>query len=124
MILFVDVDRFKQINDTHGHQAGDRCLRTVGAVLRETYLRYGRCYRIGGDEFCVILTRHMQWTKELEKDLERRMAEARREYPILPELSMGYAAFDPATQSPVEAVEAADRMMYQNKLARKTLRTE
>ena len=118
VILFVDVDKFKGINDTYGHQAGDRCLRTVGTVLRETYGHYGRCYRIGGDEFCVILTKHTQWIRELDEDLTRRMDEARGKDPIVPTLSIGYAHFDPAIQSPVEAIEAADRMMYQNKQAK------
>ena len=118
VILFVDVDQFKHINDTYGHQAGDRCLQTVGTALRDTYSRYGRCYRIGGDEFCVILTRHTQWIQELSDDLLRKMDDARAKDPIVPTLSIGYARFDPATQSIVEAIAAADQMMYKNKQAK------
>lgn len=124
VILIVDVDRFKAINDTYGHQAGDRCLRAVGTVLRDTFLRYGKTYRIGGNEFCVTLTSHTQRVEELIRDLGKRMEKARREDPMLPVLSIGFAFYDPDLNSPVEAAEAADRMMYQHKLAKKTVRVD
>ncbi len=124
VILIVDVDRFKGINDTYGHQTGDRCLRTVGTILRDTFLRYGRSYRIGGDEFCVILTSHTQWVEELIRELETRMETARREDELLPTLSTGFAFYDPDLNSPAEAAEAADQMMYQRKLAKKAVRAD
>src|SRR5471032_3280525 len=53
-LAMVDVDHFKQFNDTHGHDAGDRVLRSVAQQLRAT--RGGHAYRYGGEEFCLLFT--------------------------------------------------------------------
>jgi two-component system, cell cycle response regulator len=53
-LLFLDLDRFKQINDTHGHGIGDDVLRSVGAMMRCTVRPYDVACRFGGDEFAVI----------------------------------------------------------------------
>lgn len=55
--LMIDVDDFKQINDTHGHQAGDEVLRQIGALLRRTLRVTDFVARYGGEEFTVILPR-------------------------------------------------------------------
>lgn len=57
MLLIADVDDFKQINDRQGHPAGDRALRTVAQALREQFRSDDVIGRIGGDEFCVWVTR-------------------------------------------------------------------
>lgn len=54
-ILFVDLDNFKTVNDTHGHRVGDEVLRTCAARIKNVIGHYGRAARIGGDEFAVIL---------------------------------------------------------------------
>lgn len=54
-VAFADVDAFKEINDTHGHEAGDEVLRAVGRALRASLRSGDGAYRIGGDEFAVIL---------------------------------------------------------------------
>lgn len=54
IILIFDVDEFKKINDTYGHQVGDHCLYTVASCIKEVFQNLGMCFRIGGDEFCVI----------------------------------------------------------------------
>ncbi len=54
-VLFFDVNNFKIINDTFGHAEGDICLANVASIILSVYGKYGQCYRIGGDEFCVIL---------------------------------------------------------------------
>lgn len=55
-ILLVDVDGFKAINDSKGHQAGDRVLREVAAVLTGTLRRGDELFRIGGDEFAALIS--------------------------------------------------------------------
>lgn len=54
ILLMMDVNRFKAVNDQFGHQYGDRVLQTIARAMQRAYGREGRCYRIGGDEFCVI----------------------------------------------------------------------
>ena len=54
-ILF-DVDNLKRINDTYGHHVGDQAIYLSAQCIREIFEHTGSCYRIGGDEYCVILT--------------------------------------------------------------------
>ena len=54
-VLMLDIDRFKRLNDTHGHAAGDQLLRAVGQRLRELVRPYDTVARLGGDEFVVML---------------------------------------------------------------------
>lgn len=54
-LAFIDVDSFKAINDTHGHLEGDRVLRALAGLLRESLRRTDRAGRLGGDEFALLL---------------------------------------------------------------------
>src|SRR5664280_1125209 len=54
-VLFMDIDRFKEVNDTHGHEFGDLLLRAVGQRLRKSVRQSDTVARIGGDEFVIIL---------------------------------------------------------------------
>jgi diguanylate cyclase (GGDEF)-like protein len=54
-LIFVDLDNFKSVNDTKGHQTGDACLAKVVEVIGESIAGKGKLYRYGGDEFAVIL---------------------------------------------------------------------
>src|SRR3954447_10018264 len=56
MLLLGDLDRFKEMNDRHGHLAGDRVLKQVAAVFRDTIRLHDRCFRWGGDEFAAAVT--------------------------------------------------------------------
>ncbi|MGO1247601.1 MAG: diguanylate cyclase domain-containing protein, partial [Oceanisphaera sp.] len=54
-LLFIDLDGFKAINDTHGHHAGDAFLRELGVRLQHRFRATDCCARIGGDEFVILL---------------------------------------------------------------------
>jgi diguanylate cyclase (GGDEF)-like protein len=54
-LVFFDLDGFKRYNDTFGHAAGDALLARLGTALRATVSDHGRAYRLGGDEFCLLL---------------------------------------------------------------------
>ncbi len=66
VLIYVDLDGFKPINDTYGHGAGDEVLRMVAGTLRENVRDTDSVGRMGGDEFCVLLTR-MSWKDGLAK---------------------------------------------------------
>lgn len=57
VVLFADLDRFKRVNDRHGHEVGDRVLRGVGRILQSQVGRDGIAARYGGEEFVVLLPR-------------------------------------------------------------------
>jgi diguanylate cyclase len=54
-LIYIDIDHFKQINDQKGHGFGDEVLRTVGDILRAVTRSADTCFRIGGDEFCILM---------------------------------------------------------------------
>lgn len=54
-VLWIDLDQFKQVNDLHGHEAGDEVLQSVASVIRTFCEKKGRPYRYGGDEIVVLL---------------------------------------------------------------------
>ena len=121
MLIVFDVDDFKNINDTYGHLAGDRCLREIAGCLKKAYSRYGNCYRIGGDEFCVLL-----WQVEKEELCKEKfywvMEKRRKIVTILPGVSYGSAELL-EKESICDAKARADQHMYENKKERKEQKT-
>ena len=74
----MDIDGFKAINDTYGHNVGDRALREVADALQGTLRPYDLCVRYAGDEFIVVLTDCSREAAELKRrELQERIAEIR-----------------------------------------------
>lgn len=119
IILFFDVDNFKFINDTYGHLYGDQSLRTIGQMIMEVYGGKGNCYRIGGDEFCVILKHQLDEVELLNTEFETAMAWKRKKDVRLPFVSVGYAKFEPEKTDMESCIKEADKMMYIRKKQRK-----
>ncbi len=117
VILFFDVDRFKSINDTYGHAYGDQVLRIVGHTVWIQYARYGKCFRYGGDEFCVVLTRGLDQVERLNHEFVAALSRLREEERRLPFVSIGYASHTPGTTTVLDVTAEADQMMYQYKTA-------
>ena len=122
MILFFDVDGFKQINDDYGHAFGDDVLRTLGKMVKKHYAKSGKCFRYGGDEFCVILTNNLDKVEQINQELFDEIKMRRENNPILPMVSIGYSYYDPRNQSIQEAMAEADQIMYKYKRKHKNTR--
>lgn len=114
-ILLFDVDKFKQVNDTYGHSVGDLCLRRIGDILQQVYGSSGCCYRVGGDEFCVILHRNWNQIPALNQQFGDAVAALRASDSRMPGVSVGYAIFYPIDLHIRNAIDAADEMLYRNK---------
>ncbi|HEV8150434.1 MAG TPA: diguanylate cyclase [Gemmatimonadales bacterium] len=118
-VLFLDLDRLKEINDAYGHEAGNEVLKAVAAEVRAAVRASDLAARYGGDEFVVILTRTQQ-------DGAERVAEALREgienvgrrlgYPLgAVTVSVGIAEFDPEHPAGGDLLVNADRALYRAK---------
>jgi len=119
-LAYVDLDNFKVVNDTKGHDEGDRVLREVARVLRANVRETDRVARLGGDEFCALLpeTGEDGAYKVLEKVREGILALAKSEgWPVT--ISLGAATFLEVPASAREAIQRADSIMYQVKRAGK-----
>jgi diguanylate cyclase (GGDEF)-like protein len=120
----MDLNGFKDINDTYGHQVGDSALREVAGVLKGAIRPYDMCVRYAGDEFIVVLSgcgRGQAENKrvELQEAVGRMALEARPGDRLSLSISAGVAVF-PHDGDTYEALLAkADGRMYSDKSARK-----
>ncbi len=122
-LLFVDLDRFKFVNDTYGHDLGDKLLREVGQILLSNVREEDLVGRVGGDEFMVALVgvRDEQAAGQIAKSLVRELSSPftveGRELQV--SASIGVALY-PRDGVGVEALlQSADAAMYQVKVAGK-----
>jgi diguanylate cyclase len=116
-LLFLDVDRFKQINDVYGHTHGDEVLREIGNVLRANIRGPDLAARIGGDEFAVLLadtslSRATALAEQLCDEIARRRVRSANGVAMDPvTISIGIAEAIP-DDSLSTLLERADRAMY------------
>ena len=116
VLVVFDVDDFKQINDNYGHVQGDLCLAEIAECIKKAYANFGYCYRIGGDEFCVLL-KNADKEDWCNQEFLHRLEEKRRMITFLPTVSYGSASF--SSGDIVAVKDKADRNMYQYKYERK-----
>ncbi len=118
-IVYVDLDGLKVINDTMGHQEGDRVLGEVARILRKTFRNSDIIARIGGDEFVVIPTvadggNIERVTSRLQKKIEFSNTRIGRSYDL--SLSVGLACYDPEYPCSLdELLSQEDKAMYEQK---------
>ena len=145
-VIVLDANNFKSINDTYGHQYGDKILKVISKTIIQAYGKNAHCYRIGGDEFCVILKRgkleelsrsqQKHYSKEemldsLNKKFDDLLSQKFEEYPMLKNgVSKGYGiyygsgdefkhnCYSPETLK--EVIKIADERMYAEKEKSKT----
>jgi diguanylate cyclase (GGDEF)-like protein len=122
-LLFVDLDHFKEVNDTHGHLVGSRLLAEVGSLMKRVLGPENSCFRYGGDEFVALLP---GLGKQASIDATMRLWEALRKERFLTAQSLslalagsfGLATFPEDGNSVQGIIRAADTMMYAAKTTR------
>ena len=120
-LLFVDIDRFKQINDALGHDAGDRVLQYVARFLKRNIREADFVFRWGGDEFLVLISCTEDEAIRRARDLQHAFATAPHAAHLPPgvALSVGCVEVPPDIDDMMPLIQAADERMYANKKRRR-----
>ena len=124
-VVVLDMDRLKEINDTYGHEAGDRALRAIGSVLKNTVRQNDLCARFAGDEFVVVLwdcspEHELRRVQELQQAVAAHPFEPRPGVRVSLSISAGPARFPVDGITFDELLAAADARMYQDKAGRRS----
>ncbi len=118
-LLFLDLDKFKKINDEYGHQEGDKALSAFADYLRDTFDDSGLFARIGGDEFVVLLNdmeehQTLQKVKALNESIARYNQQNQKRYNL--SFCYGVVDIDPEDEKGIsELLVESDLMMYGQK---------
>jgi len=123
-LIFLDLDHFKEVNDTHGHLVGSKLLREMAELIRGSLRLIDYAFRYGGDEFVILLP---QTGKESANVVARRLHERVNEKKFMAEeglnlhltASFGLATYPPDATTKPEMIRLADEAMY---LAKNTSR--
>ena len=120
-IVYLDVNNLKMVNDKQGHEFGDELIKIAASIIEDSFGHFGKAYRVGGDEFCVLMT-----GADLRKQYEKGYAvfcqlidEANKAewYPFEVQIAHGFTVCDEFTHEKIEeAIALADSEMYENKL--------
>lgn len=106
MLLF-DIDNFKSLNDTYGHEFGDTVLATIGKLLKEIDSKYSLAYRIGGEEFAVIFVNiDENFAKESSEFIRRAISNLTWEHHIKVTISGGFS------KNNNDIYQTCDKLLY------------
>jgi len=124
-VIVLDLDRLKEINDTYGHEAGDRALRAVGTVLGSTVRKSDLCARFAGDEFIVVLwdcspANQARRVADVQNAISAYPFEPRPGVRVALSISAGPARFPEDGSTFEELLAAADERMYVDKAGRRS----
>jgi diguanylate cyclase (GGDEF)-like protein len=121
-VVFVDVNHFKQLNDTFGHDTGDTVLKAIGKLLRRQVRESDYVIRWGGDEFLLLLTCTASEAERKAAELKAAFEEERAAAALPPGvgLSVGVAAVPPEVEDLADSIREADERMYRDKQADRT----
>ncbi len=120
-LCITDIDRFKQVNDVYGHDAGDEVLKEFAGRIRSTVRGADLACRYGGEEFVVVMPDTPAEAAAAVAERLRGMIEARPfqlrsgETPLMLTASMGIATIGPGIETPEQLLKQADRALYEAK---------
>ncbi len=114
IVVFLDLDNFKYVNDNFGHEEGDKVLKKVGNILKNSFRSDDFIIRYGGDEFIVIAT---NVNENMLNRLTKRVEKAFKKYGI--SISYGTSLYPQEGKSLKDLIFLADQRMYEQKKAKK-----
>jgi diguanylate cyclase (GGDEF)-like protein len=112
-LWFFDLNGFKNYNDSFGHVAGDSLLTRLGQRLRETVGGHGRVYRLGGDEFCVLVSAPVEDPHALFVEAREALTEQGGAFTVT--AAAGAVELPREADDPTQALRLADQRMYREK---------
>jgi len=120
-VVVMDINDFKDKNDTYGHDFGDVVLKTIASAMKKSFDDTCTCYRIGGDEFYIICRIADRGKLEAQlRSLIANLEEERKRDPRMPTISYGYGVFDGGAGTAFqEVLKQADEHMYRFKKMQK-----
>lgn len=114
--ISADLNGLKQANDSYGHMAGDELICAAADCMRDSFHEYGKVYRIGGDEFAVIITENPSQVEELIHGFDSNVANWHGKFVDSMTVSYGWVfSTERNWDSAYEISKAADARMYQSK---------
>lgn len=114
--LSLDLNGLKHANDTYGHAAGDELIKAAADCMKEVFYKYGKVYRVGGDEFVVLLDKHVNDFNTLIQSFEMKVNHWHGELVTSMGISYGVVFSKEQTWQSVEDVsKIADDRMYKSK---------
>lgn len=116
VLAYIDLDHFKKVNDTHGHQEGDKVLQIVAEIMKNKLRRTDWIGRIGGDEFIILLTHtDIAQGKKVLADLNDKICDEMlfHNWPVT--LSIGALEINGSYKSVDDVISASDKLMYEVK---------
>jgi len=125
-LIFLDLDLFKNVNDTHGHLIGSKVLKEVGLLLKKLTREVDFVFRYGGDEFTIILIETGMSgaacvAERIRVSIENHEFLASEGYKIRITACLGYSCFPDDSRSKTELLELADQAMYHGKVSGKNM---
>ncbi len=119
-LLFLDLDNFKQVNDTHGHRIGSLVLKEVGNLLKKTVRDIDVVIRYGGDEYTIILVEAglneaALVSERIRRSIEEQIFAVGEGLAVRISASLGYACYPLHTAAKQQLLELADQAMYRGK---------
>lgn len=119
VLIMIDIDHFKQINDSYGHLAGDFVLNHVAQIINDRVRKSDICGRYGGEEFLILLhnlgtDNALEFAENIRQSIEQHPINYNNN-PIHVTVSIGISLVNPAMKSSQDWIQQADSAMYQSK---------
>lgn len=119
-IVYLDVNNLKKVNDSQGHELGDELIRVSAKIIEDSFGNYGKAYRIGGDEFCVLITgldpkeKYGKGLRTFRNLIDEANQAGLHAFEV--QIAHGFTVCKEVTKENIEeAIAVADSEMYQNK---------